>query len=326
MVQVGLQDGKNGIMVAFGKLLTQYQQTALKVATKEEEAEKAKNQQLLVKTNNYTVDNIINGMAALQLSFGGVVNQLTENLTAESNKLEELKRAIAVEKEQLEQLSQVRLVADALYILGQEHQEQLKSLQEKTNLQTEIINKEITQTRKQWEKEQTEFDVEVREKAELLTKQRELEEADYVYELERQRSIETDDYEEDKRLQERELAELEAEKLKNWQEREKSLAEQKVEFTKNQEKIATFEAKLQEEYDRARVDAIKDADRKAKVQTDLLEKEWEAIEQGNKLKLESLSATITHQAEQIAQLTTQLQEVNTQAQSLAMQAFQTTAN
>ncbi len=326
MVQAGLQDSKHAIVTAFSKLLTEYQQTESKVATKEEEAEKAKNQQLLAKTTDYTVDNIINGMASLQLSFGSVINELSENLTVESNKLEELKKAIAVEKEQLQQLNKARLVADALHILTQEHQEKLKSLSEKTTFQKEVIQKEIAQTRKQWEKEIAEFETEVKEKEELLDKQRKQEEADYVYELERQRTIETDDYEEEKRLQERELAELEAEKTKDWKEREKYLADNKAEFTQNQEKIAGFEAKLKEEYNKAKGNAIKDAERKAKVQTDLLEKEWEAMKQGNELKLESLLATIERQAEQIAELTKQLQEVNTQAQNLAMQAFQNTGN
>ena len=326
MFQSDLEDNKNAIIIAFNKLLKEHQHTQSKVATKKEEAEKVENQKILAKTTNYTVDNIVNGMAALQLSFGGVVNELSDRLTAESKKLEELKRAIAVEKEQLQQISKIRLVADALHILKQEHQEKLKYLSEKTTIQKETLAKEIAQTRKQWQKEQIEFETKIKEQEELLTRQREQEEADYIYELERQRTIEIDDYEEDRRLQTRELAELEAEKTKDWQEREKYLADNQAEFTKNQEKIAGFEAKLTEEYNKAKGNAIKDAERKAKVQTDLLEKEWSALQQGNELRIKSLSATIERQTKQIAELTNQLQEVNTQAQNLAMQAFQNTNN
>ena len=64
-------------------------------------------------------------MASLQLSFGSVMNELADNLTAESYKQNELKKAIAVEKEHLLQLNQVRLVADALHILNQEHQDKI---------------------------------------------------------------------------------------------------------------------------------------------------------------------------------------------------------
>jgi hypothetical protein len=322
MTQATFPDNKNTIMAAFGKLLTEYQQTESKVATKEEEAEKAKNQQLLVKTTDYTVDNIVNSMASLQLNFGGIIHQLTDNLTVELDKLEELKKAIAVEREHLQQLSKVRLVADALHILNQEHQAKINILKNQTASQKEAIEKEIAQTRKEWEKEQGEWETKVREVEEQLIKQRKQEEADYQYELERQRTIETNDYEEDKKLQERELQEIAAEKNKDWKVREKYLADNLAEFTTNQEKIAGFEEKLKEEYNKAKGEAIKEAERKAKVETDLLEKEWEATKQGFELKLASLSATIEHQTEQITELNKQLQEVNTQAQNLAMQAFQ----
>jgi hypothetical protein len=142
MVQAAPQDSKGKIMAAFSQLLAEYQQRESKVATKEEEAEKEKSQQLLTKAANYTVDNIVNGMASLQLDFGNVIHQLTETLTTESDKLEELKKAIAVERQHLQQLSQVRLVADALHILRQEHQEKLRQLETRTSQQKEIIEVE----------------------------------------------------------------------------------------------------------------------------------------------------------------------------------------
>ena len=321
MSQITSPEGKDRILASFNQLLAQYQKTESKVATKEEAAEKIKNQELVSKTTEYTTDNIVNGMALLQLKFGSSINELTETLTTESSKLEELKKAIAVERNHLQQLSQVKLVADTLHILEQEHQEKLRLLEEKTNRQKEEINKEIENYRKQWEKEQAEFISQVQEEAELLQQQREQEEADYQYELARQRTIETDDYEEDKRLQEIELADILAEKEKNWQEREKYLTANQKEFTENQQTIATFEEKIKEAYNKAKGEAIKEAERKAKVQSDLLEKAWEAEKQGYEFKLESLQATIERQINQINELATQLQETNSQSQNLAMRAF-----
>ena len=322
MSQTNVKDSKDTIATAFNQLLHQYQQTESRIATKEEEVEKNKNKQLLSKTIDYTVDNIINGMASLQLSFGGVVSELAENLAAESNKLEELKKAIAVEQEHLEQLNKVRLVADALHIFSREHQEKVATLKAKTEQEKEAIAKEIERVRKEWLKEQQDFDNRVRETAELLTKQRESEQADYNYELERQRTIEKDEYEENKRLQVRELAEQEVINNKNWSEREKYLTEHKKEFIKNKEQIDGFEAKLKEESNKARANAIREADSKQKVEAELREREWAANHQGYELKIESLTAVIERQTQQIAEITAQLQEANTQAQNLAMQAFQ----
>ncbi|NJK48602.1 hypothetical protein HC931_10830 [Candidatus Gracilibacteria bacterium] len=326
MSNLAQKESKEQIMAAFAKLLAEQKKGESRVATKEEEAEKAKNKELLKQAASYTVDNIVNSMASLQLNFGRAIDELADKLFEESTKLDELKRAIAVKKEQREQVYKVRLVADALYILRQEHQEQLKSLTEKTASQQEAIEKESVQTRKNWEKEQKEFEAKIAEEAELTTKKREQEAADYKYQIERDRKIEMNEYEESKRQQERELKEANKDNEKAWVEREKFLADNDVEFKANQKKIEGFEETIKQETNKARGEAIKDAERDAKVKADLFEKEWELSKQGYDLKIQSLEATIQKQTEQIAELTAQLQTVTTQAQNLAMRAFQGNGN
>jgi hypothetical protein len=326
MSQIASQDNKEKILSAFKQLMAEYQKNESKVETKEEEAEKEKNEQLLVKTAAYTVDNIVNGMAVLQLDFGTIINELADKLVLESEKLEEFKKAIGVENQKLVELRQVRLVADALYILRQEHQEELRILEEKIQTQQEAIEKEIAKTRKNWEQESTEFEVKTNEERETIAKQREQKAADDLYEIERVRKLETDRYEETKRLQERELSELERDKQKDWSEREKILAEKQTEFGENTKKIEGHEEKLKQDYNKAKEEAIKEAERQAKIKFDLFEKEWEANKQGCELKIQSLEATIQRNAEQIAELTDRLQTVTTQAQNLAMKAFQSNNN
>jgi hypothetical protein len=315
------KESKEEIMASFQQLLNQYKKNEIKVETKEQQAEKEKNKELLKVASNYTIDNIVNGMASLQLDFGNIIQSLEGKLSSESAKLDELKRSILVESSNLENLKQVRLVADALYILRQEHQEKLRILEHKTNQQEEQLNKQISFTKKQWQKEAQEFEFSTKQTAELVAKQREKEQDIYEYQLQRDRKIETDEYEETKRLQERELTENNQAKEKDWQEREKYLADNKKEFEDNKKKVATFEETLKQEYTKAKGEAIKDAEKEAKVKTDLLEKEWESSKQGYELKLEALNTTIAKQIEQIESLTTQLQEAANQARSLATKAF-----
>jgi hypothetical protein len=315
-------NSQEAIATAFSQLLDQYQQNKSQIATKEEEVAKTQNQVLLVKTRDYTVDNIVNGIAALQLSFGNIVGELAEELTSESYKLQELRKAITIEEEHLEQLKQVRLAADALYLLNQEHQAKKAILQSNTTQIREAVEREIFQTKQEWSIEETEFANQVQEAAELIIQQRELEAADYQYELARQRTIEQDQYETEQRLQARKIAELEAAKAQDWSRREKYLAEHQAEFIQHQEAIANFETQLKEEYGKAKGKAIKDAEQKYQVSTELKEKEWAATEQGYELKIASLTTIVEHQTEQIVDITRQLQEANAQAQNLAMQAFQ----
>lgn len=326
MSQVLVKESKEQIMTAFAQLLIDYKKIESKVATKEEEAEKNKNKQLLEKASEYTVNNIVNSMATLQLDFGNIIKEISQRLDTESNILNELKKAIAVENERLLQLKKIRLVADALYILRQEHQEKIKTLQNQTSEAKENLEKVIEKTRKNWEKEAAEFETKIAEEAEILRKLREKQEADFNYEQQIKIKIVMDEYEDVKRTQERELTISNQDKNKLWEEREKILKEKEKEFNENKQKIETFDEKLKEEANKARGEAIKEADKDAKVKADLIEKEWEANKQGFDFKMESLEITIQRQNEQITELTTQLQNANSQAQNLAVRAFQNTGN
>lgn len=320
------KESKNQILAAFRQLLAQQQQIESRVATKEEEAEKETNQQLLEVAATYTVDSIVNGMAALQLNFGSAIGELSGRLATEAERLDELRRAIAVAKNNLEQQRKVRLVADALYILRQEHQEQLTTFTQRAEQQQEAIEKEMAQTHKWWEKEQAEFTARVAEMAQLQLKQREKKAEDRQYAVERDRKIEMDEYEEEKRLQERTLQNSNREKEKQWAEREQILSDNREEFEANQQRVEGFEEELKKAENDARGEAIKAAEREAKVKSDLFEKEWEASEQGYLLQITSLEAVIERQAIQIEELTAQLQAATNQAQQLAMRAFQSSSN
>ena len=218
-------------------------------------------------------------------------------------------------------MQQIRVVADAFHILTQEHQEKLTVLEQNATNQREIIEKDTTQKRKIWGKEQQEFDAAVQEKTAFTIKQRQGEAADYQYDLQRERKIETDAYEETKRTSERELQESTREKDKNWAEREKLLSDNQAEFEKNQTKVAGFEEELKQAYTKAKEEAIQEVSREAKVKADLVDKEWEGSKQGYELKVQSLQQTIERQTEQIAEISAQLQATMKQAQDLAMKAF-----
>ena len=317
---------KDQILQEFQRILERQQQQEYQVATKEEEAEKEKNKQLLEVAATYTADNIVRSLADLQLDFGNIINSLSDRLETEAEKLDRLHRAIAIETENLQQLQQVRIVADALHLLRQEHQEQLRALEDETTRSREALEKERERTRKAWEKEQQEFETANLEAEELLGKQRELEEADYGYNLERKRKIEADEYQQQQRQLEQDLTETEREKEKDWTVREKFLNDNQALFEENRTKAEGFEEELKQAYIKAKEEAIAEVTKQEKVKADLFDKEWEGTEQGYELKISALEATIERQREQISEISGQLQEATKQAQTLAQQAFSSPAS
>ena len=326
MVQEKIQKSKEQIMAALQQLLVQNQAKEGKIETKEQIAEKEKNQDLLTKVADYTVDNIVNRMATVQLDFSNLTKEIADRLVTESDVLTELKKAIKVEQEKLVELRQVRLVADALYILRQEHEEKIRLLENQTEEAENQIQEQQEKNRKIWAKEQAEFEASIAESAELLNSKRQEEESDYDYHLEVDRKREMDEYEETKRVQERELKLANQEKNKGWQEREEALASQEAEFKANQEKITGFEEKIKTEVNKARGEAIKEANKEAEVKANLIEKEWEGTKQGLEFKIQSLEAKIQQQNEEIEAIMAQLQNATEQSQNLALRAFQPTNN
>ena len=112
---------KDQILGAFQQLLSERKQVVSKIATKQEAAEREEDKSVVKKASTYTVKSIVKGLADLQLNFGGAVDNLAEKLSVEAPKLEELRRAIRVETQHVEELRNIRVAADALDILIHEY-------------------------------------------------------------------------------------------------------------------------------------------------------------------------------------------------------------
>ena len=326
MNQVVVPDSKAKILEKFQQILADKQKIESKVATKEEEAEKQKNQRVLAAVSEYTADSIVRGLADLQLEFGSVINGLSTRLTAENSKLDELRCAIKVETQNLQELEQTRIVADALYILTQEHQEHLRALEQRAASDRETLEKEIAATRKTWQQEQEEQKVLLQESNDLLGRERQRQEEDYQYETERSYTKATDVYEEIKRQKERELQETLLAKEKQWSEREQVLAANQALVVEYQRKVEAFPRELEEAVKKSREEGIRDVNQEAKVKADLFDKEWQSSKQGYELQIQSLETKIQKQTEQVTEISQQLQAAMRQAQELAMRAFESSSN
>lgn len=325
MNQLAVKDSKEQLMTAFQKIITERKKLELKIATRQEEAEKEKNKQLLETASQYTIDSIVKGLADLQLECSSIVTGLSEKLAKETAKLDELKQALEIETQRLKEVREIRVVADALDIFSQEHQEKLKFIEQDATNQREILAKEIAQTRKNWQQEQVEYETKLQAQNDLLAKERQQEVEDYQYRLELTRKINTDAYEGKKRNLERELQEANQSQEKQWVEREQILTEQRSQLAEYQKQITTFTTELDEAVKKAREEAIRDVNQDAKVKTDLSEKEWQSTKQSYELKIQSLEQVIVKQTEQIESISSQLQTALKQAQDLALKAFENSA-
>jgi hypothetical protein len=320
-----VKDSKSQILANLDRLLAEQSRPGSKVATKEEEAQLVKNQEIVTKAATYTVDTIVKGMADLQLEFGSIVAGLSDRLTVEVERLTEAKQAIEIETQHRSELQQVRVVADALHIITQEHQQSLNEIDRLLTTHQEDLATEQTRRRKQWEQKDLEYTEQQAELATIAAKERQKEQDEFQYKVTRDRQLQADTFAGTKRDRERDLQAQDREQQKQWKEREKFLKDNQKLLEDNLAKVAAFPAELDEAVKKAREEAIRDTNSDAKVKADLFEKEWEGNKQGYDAKIQSLEAVIDRQSQQITAITEQLQTVMNQAQSLAMRAFETSA-
>jgi hypothetical protein len=319
------KDSKTQILGELDRILAEQYRPSSKVATKEEEAQLAKNKEIVTKAANYTVDTIVKGMADLQLEFGSIIAGLSDQLTLEVEKLTEAKQAIEIENQHRSELQKIRVVADALHIITQEHQQSLKSIEQQLTTEQEDLVKAQTSLRKQWEQSTREYAEQQAELATITAKERQKEQDEFQYKVTRDRQLQADTYAEIKRNQEQEIQARDREQQKQWKEREKFLKDHQKLLDDNLSKVIAFPAELEEAVKKAREEAIKETSKDAKVKANLAEKEWEGNKQGYERKIQSLERVVERQSEQITAITEQLQAVMNQAQSLAMKAFETSA-
>jgi hypothetical protein len=314
---------KNQIKNDFALLLKNYYHHRHEVITKEESVAKVKEITLLQTARTYTPDTIIKGLGTLQLTFADTLTQWSKKLQDESEKRSQIEEAIEIEKKRLKNLHQVRLAADALYLLKQEHESKLAELTETHQKRIELMASSRKEDETFWTKETQLFEKEVKESDERTKKTRLQEEECFEYDLERNTQLATDAFEAQKKQTHRKLEQQKVEKEKAWTGREEVLAEKDEKHQKNLVLIADFDEKLKNEVKSSREKAANEATKEGKAVAELMEREETANTQIFAEQIEDLKLNVETGKVEVDNLTVQLKNALEQVQSLSVRAFDT---
>jgi len=313
---------KEEVLKDFQALLLEQKNRLARIATKEEVAQKEARKELVELASQHSADSIIKGLADLQLNFDASVEDLAETLKAELQKLTQLKTAFEVETNNLQTTHNTKIAADALYILKKEQEVAEKAFLEEKAAKIKTLEEEIAKRKKEWEKEQREHEIFIDERSENLLREREKELADYTYNLERELKIEQDEYQERKKVLNRELRTTEKAKNKDWDKRQKTLNAQQNEFMKYKEAVDSFDTKLEEGTKKAKEKAIQATSKEAKNKAELLQREFEGQIKVYELQIKTLESSIEKNDADIEQLSTELKDTLAQVQSLSVKALE----
>ena len=310
------------IQKEFNQLQRKHEAAASQISTKAEEAEQAKHRELVERAAEYTVESIVNGLAKLQLGFGRAVDEIATQLDSESSKLEQLRRAIEVERARLERLEGTVVAAEALAILEQDRRQKQAALEEEVAEARQSLADEIAEVREDWTREEQEQAQANTEHGEQQAKERKQAAEDHEYEQARLAKVQEDERALGRLEVERQLADEEAVKAKDWAARQKVLDDDAERITELRTKVEGFANALDEAAKGAREKAIVSINREAKFELEMLDKQHESDVKVFELKVQTLEERIARQAALITELSGKLDSTIAKSQNLAEQAFQ----
>ena len=271
---------------------------------------------------NYTIESL----AKIQLGFGSAANELSEQLTTQASKLSDIRENVEKEVQQLKQLHNLEISEDILDTLISNYEDNSKRYQEDFSQRKEVLLQEIDEQRKTWIKEQDDNNTLIKERDENLKKTRQRDESEYKYNLELQRKLAKDEYEQEQKELNKQLEEFQQETEKNWAEREKVIAEREKQFEEAKVKVEAFPKEKEAALKKATEEGKGIAYYQAKIKSDLYAKEVEGQKRFYEQRLQSLEQTITNQDNRIQNLSKQLESALKQVQDLAVKAIEGTAN
>lgn len=266
-------------------------------------------------------------LVELQVGFGGAVSELSEKLTTEAAKLQELRQAVAEEIQQLEALYDLdEIEEDTLDDLIETYEENSKTFEAELSQQREELEQEIQDLRQAWQKEQAEHQQAIKERNEDYERSRKREEQEYKYDLELRRNLDQDAYEQQQKTLYKELEEANQAQQQQWQEREKAIAQQEQRFDELKSKVDAFDQEKEAAVKKAKEQGKAIANNQVKVKADLQQLEIDGQKRFYDLRIESLQETIENQEARIHNLSQQLDAALKQVQDLAVKAIEGTSN
>ena len=294
--------------------------------------EKAEKEILVKKVAEMTPETIVRGIADLKLRVAAAFDQVEDTLVSEQKRLSEVRQAITIQKQLLDELYQVKATADSLAAMLLAHKEkkiQLEAeageLKASLDRKREEFDEEMDAKRAEWEREKAKMVTDLKEERERIKKERQREEEEYLYMLNVNRRKEQDDYNEARRKAEAEFTTRIAAAEKDLKQRGEAITAREQEYASLSARVARFD----EDLAKAVKDAEKSASDKLKTQYGF-EKELLLAEHEGQVKLKdqtilTLENRIKEQDGYVKQLTQKTEQADRSVKDIAIKAIESSA-
>lgn len=317
MPEISVKSTKEQILTAYNEVLAKLNDKQL--ATPQEQKKQQEKQELVSKVSTDSSDSILTELSSLKSKTIKQIDNLSEQLLSEFEKLANLREAIILEQQHLQELYQINETANSLSALLQAQAEQKERFEQEMSQRKKDFEQDINSQKLHWQQQRAALEQDYKEQKELLSKTRKREEEEYNYTLELKRRKELDEYNNKRILIEKELSELKDNLLK----READLATKEQEYVLLKMQVEGMADKIKEAVYTAEELLRNQLLQQYDFEKQLTQKEYNGILQLKEQSIIYLEDKIKKQENAIQELTAKADNATQQVQSIACRALDT---
>ncbi|MFC1610885.1 hypothetical protein ACFL6C_07995 [Myxococcota bacterium] len=332
-IEVTARTRKPELVEAYNDLLARFNARQTEGPPTKVEAETKRKVEVVKEAHEWTVERVVKSMADLKLGLNSALETVSQQLTAQTERLSQINEAIEIQTDRLRKLHDIEVVADSLAVLIRQQEETEREFDERLahkqqeaqdvfNTARNEVVAQIDEAKEKFEIEEADRRQAWEEEQEILLRNRQREADEFDYNIKQQRTRDADEYRAKHEALEKELTEVRAVQERELQEREDGVKIRENELTKLSNEVESFPAKLQQAVAQATETARKDALRDAKVTADMQKQMNEGEANVAKLQIENLKAKVTEQAVRIEQLNKQTADATNKVEKIATHAIE----
>lgn len=321
--EISSKNTKAQIIDAYEELLEKAKKAKADVPKQvQEEKQRSETVEKVADVSNKGIGKEIN---SLRVNLNNSLEELENNLLTEFKKLEEIRKAMDIEKQNLEDLYALSTTTDSLAAMLLAQKEQKENFETEIKAEKDAFEIEMTILREQWKTEKEKENTDQKELAEELKKNRKREEEEYHYKLKIDRQKENDEYENQKAKLEKELSDKQLNFDQEMAKREADVANAEAELNELRKNNDEFPKKLE----KTLIDKEKEVKEwltaQFEFESKLLAKQNEGELKLKEQTIDSLQEKISEMQKQVKELTEKANVAESNVKDIAVKAIESSS-
>ena len=324
-ISISMTNTKKEMLAAYEELQEQLERERVAQLKPADRVEEKKKEEAVAAADSLATQGIAKEIGGLKSEIGGMLVELSDKLDEELTKYRQVKQAVEAKNVELEEIYEIERSASSLAALIEAQRQKQAAFEEEMETEKAEFEEEMETKHDAWAREQEMHEALVKERNAADKKQREREQEEYAYRLQREQQVAQESYEYEKAKLEREIQFKREEMEKDLAKREKAVSESEAELNDLRAQGNAFPKQLEAAVNEAVQGTTERLTREASMKEELFKKEFTGEQNVLKSRIEALQQTTKEQAEQIANLSAQLQRSYGQVQDIAVKAIEGSA-